>query len=78
MDTSRMRREVGEMTQITVQNPHTRKRQKLVLTNGGPVPENGDICTIKGVDWVVIKVDSAYQPIATFSTEAGKLKQVFP
>jgi hypothetical protein len=59
---------------ITVQRG--RCKRSFVLT-AGPIPEVEDVCTLGGEDWIVVKVEET-DIIASFSTAAGKLKQVFP
>ena len=53
-----------------------KKRRSFVLMDG-PRPDPGDVCTINGEDWIVIKSEET-QILASFSAKRGKLKKVFP
>ena len=65
------------MTRITVRQPGKKRKQTFVLMND-VIPDIGDLCTIKGVDYEVTKIEKDHKPAAVFSTAGGKLKQVFP
>jgi hypothetical protein len=53
-----------------------RKRMKFILMDG-PVPQKNEVCTIRGDEWVVTKVEMT-EVLASFATENGTLKQVYP
>jgi hypothetical protein len=53
----------------------TGSKRKLLVT--GAAPRVGDVCTVNGQDFAVVKVKPE-KIIAEFSTEDGKLTQVFP
>ena len=55
---------------------HGRDNSALILCEG-PIPEVGDVCTIRGVDWTVSKVEDE-KVLVRLRPFSGKLKQVFP
>lgn len=54
-----------------------KQKRKFILC-GGVIPEAGDVCTLKGEDWEVVKVEET-EIVAQFRHDhGGTLKQVFP
>ena len=59
---------------VTLQYGTTKR--KLLLVDP-PYPERGEILTIEGQNWLVKKITDE-KVIFEFTTEGGKLRQVFP
>jgi hypothetical protein len=54
-----------------------RLRKSLILS-GPPIPRVGDVCTINGQDWPVVRTEDVEVYAEFHKSPGGKLVQVFP
>jgi hypothetical protein len=64
-------------TELTLKRAGVPRKKVVISELHGNLPEVGDVATIDGVDWKIMRVKEI-EVIAEFSTAGGKLKQVFP